>query len=458
VQNSQGELIGVIGATVGLDKIVDQLDAVRSAYDTNVSIITKEGKVIATTDSHKMGLQFRLNSQSDKEAALEVGSNEIVLKKVAKYENGFSYYFEGETRFGVLNPFPHTDTYMLLSVPANIVLEQMYQYIWHLITLLLFILIVGGIATYLFTLRMAKPMNQLREVMVHVGEGDLETRFQKDPLGFEINYLGEKFNEMVISLVQHIEEANRERASKEAYAKELQIGHEIQQSILPKKEGSFPGIEMEVYFNPAKEVAGDFYDWMIRGNKVILTIADGVGKGVSSALYSFDLRSILRTFAMTEEDIGKIVVETNRLFMDDTKETGSFVTAFVAVFDSDRNTLNFVNCGHNHPIVRHASGSLARLEAKGIAFGVADFESVSVGHVVLIPGDLIVFFTDGISEAQNKKGELFGEKRLEQVIQSTAGKGPREVIQTILKAIDLFIDGADQYDDMTLIVFRILER
>jgi sigma-B regulation protein RsbU (phosphoserine phosphatase) len=301
-------------------------------------------------------------------------------------------------------------------------------------------------------------MNQLRDVMVHVGEGELETRFHKDPLGFEINYLGEKFNEMVISLIQHIEDANRERASKEAYAKELQIGHEIQQSILPKKEGTFPGIEVEVYFNPAKEVAGDFYDWMIRGDKVILTIADGVGKGVSSALYSFDLRSILRTFAVTEEDIGRVVVETNRLFMHDTKDTGSFVTAFVAVFDSSKNTLNFVNCGHNHPIVRHASGDLARLEAKGIAFGVTEFEAASVGHIVLVPGDVVVFFTDGVSEAQNKKGELFTEKRLEEVIRSTSSQGPREVIQSILKAVELFVDGADQYDDMTLIIFRILER
>jgi sigma-B regulation protein RsbU (phosphoserine phosphatase) len=458
VKDGEGNLRGVLAASIALDRVVEQLDKVRSVYDTNVSILSSGGEVIATTDPHKIGLQFKIKNETNKELVVQEGKSLITLKKMDGVVNGFSYFFQGKARFSVIDPFPYTDALIILSVPSDVILYQMYEYIGQLVSFLFFILVVGGIASYLFTLRIAKPMNQLRNVMVCVGEGKLETRFAKDPLGFEINYLGEKFNDMVISLIEYIETANRERASKETYAKELQIGHEIQKSILPKKEGVFPGIEMEVYFNPAKEVAGDFYDWMIRGDKVILTIADGVGKGVSSALYSFDLRSILRAFAVTEEDIGKVVVETNRLFMHDTKDTGSFVTAFVAVFDSTKSTLNFANCGHNHPILKHPNGEIARLEAKGIAFGVQDFETVAVGHILLVPGDLVVFFTDGVSEAQNKKGELFGEKRLEEVIKNAPYDNPGQIVQSILKAVETFVDGADQYDDMTLVIFRILPR
>ena len=450
VRGKSGGITGVIIASVSIEKLIQTLNSRRNLYDTYVSIIDRDKTVIGSSEKSLMGQRFYIQQDEKIES-------DIAVEKMDGVKNGYQFEFGNARRFAVISHFPNTASYLMVSAPAHIVLMQMYDHIWHLSIFLLFILIVGGVGSYLFTIRLSRPLKKLSEVMTIVGKGNLEERFQHDSMGFEINYLGNRFNEMVVSLIDHIEEANKERASKEAYATELQIGHEIQQSILPKKEDEFPGLEVGVYFKPAKEVAGDFYDWIIRDNKVIITIADGVGKGVSGALYSFDLRSILRTFAMTEDNIETVVRETNKLFMIDTKDTGNFVTAFTAVYDCTNGLLKFVNCGHNHPFVKPPSGEIERLILGGIAFGVDDFDEVEVGERSLALGDFVVFFTDGVSEAQNTKEELFGEERLEQVIRDSSSKTPDELIKEIIDAVNVFTDGADQYDDMTLIVLTTKE-
>lgn len=449
VHAQNGSIIGVVTASISLEKFLQLLDDRRSVYETNISIIDPSRKVLVSTDPLMKNHTFSIKTSSHTQSAT------IELTQREELQNGFEFTFSKEKRFCIVSGFPHTTYYILTSVPANIVLTQMYQYIWHLASFLIFILVIGSIAAYILTCRMSRPLKQLGQVMMSVGKGNLEERFQKDRLGFEINYLGEEFNETVISLITYIEEAKKERASKEAYAKELQIGHTIQQSILPEKQSIFPGVNVAVYFTPAKEVAGDFYDWLIQDKKVLFTIADGVGKGVSGALYSFDLRSILRSFATTYQDLPKIIQETNKLFIHDTKETGSFVTAFIASFDSTNNTLTYANCGHNHPIVKKTTSETYRLSIDGTAFGVSEFKEVPTGQTTLSQGEFVVLYTDGVSEAQNEKGELFTEKRLEECIKASKATTPDTLIQDIIQSVNKFVGQREQYDDMTIIALKL---
>lgn len=449
IRDKNLKIVGFVLATIAIDKFLHLLDSRRTVYQTNISIIDRSHIIIASTEKSLVNQQVHLKTNS----VAPPQSIELTPRK--EFENAFQFTFMNKKRFAILSKIPLTEYYILTSVPSKIILIQMYEYIWHLVSFLLFILVVGGIAAYLLTCRMSRPLKRLGQVMMKVGQGNLQERFEEDSLGFEINYLGEEFNETVISLITYIEEAKKERASKEAYAKELQIGHTIQQSILPEKQTSFPGIDVAVYFTPAKEVAGDFYDWLIQGNRVLLTIADGVGKGVSGALYSFDLRSILRSFATTHTDLTKIVTETNNLFMHDTKETGSFVTAFVASFDNNNKTLTYTNCGHNYPIVKKASGEIYRLSINGLAFGVSEFKDVATGEYILTPGDFIIFYTDGVSEAQNSEAKLFTEKRLEAVIKNSAATTPDLLVKDIVEKVQEFVGTAEQYDDMTIIAFKL---
>ena len=290
--------------------------------------------------------------------------------------------------------------------------------------------------------------------MGKIGQGDLTHRFHPDRLGFEINYLGDQFNQMVLSLTNYIEQVKREKAFKEAYQKELQIAREIQQSILPEGTIQFYNTETSLFFKPAKEVAGDFYDWIIKEDTLFITIADGVGKGVSGCLYAFSLRSTLIACETIFNDLSEITIKTNTIFCEDTKETGSFVTAFLAKYHAPSRELTYVNCGHNYPIIKRAGGHIERLETSGIAFGVDLFDTVDVRKTILEPNDYIIFYTDGITDAQDSNHKLFGEKRLISLIETCPYSSPQELLDLINQEIKLFTKDESQYDDMTLLILK----
>ncbi len=440
--------------SISLEKVIERLNQRRTIFEMNLGVVSKDFTILTSTDPMLQSRHLEILEKGSKPSStLKKRGIELVETRTVK--NGYKYYLAGKKRFCVLGRLPNTQAFLFTSVPSSILLSKMTEQLVHLGIFLACVLVFGGIAAFLFTLRISKPLIQLSKVMTSVGEGQLEKRFVRDQMGFEINFLGEKFNQMVTSLITYIEEVKIERASKEAYAKELQIGHEIQQSILPKTDTQFPGIDVAVYFKPAKEVAGDFFDWLIKDEKVLITIADGVGKGVSSALYSFDLRSILRSFATTHNELSEIVLKTNSLFCQDTKESGNFVTAFLALYNNENKSVQYANCGHNYPYIRRASGEVIALKAKGIAFGVDEITQVDVQSVNLEKGDFFVLFTDGITDAQNKADELYTEKRLMEVLQTAQHDNPQALLNNIIQAIESFTGGADQYDDMTLIVLKI---
>jgi sigma-B regulation protein RsbU (phosphoserine phosphatase) len=252
-----------------------------------------------------------------------------------------------------------------------------------------------------------------------------------------------------------MEEVKKERAFKEAYQKELQIGKEIQASLLPPGTIDFHDLKSAIYFQPAKEVAGDFYDWMQKEDNLFITIADGVGKGISGCLYAFDLRSTLRTCETIYDDLSEITIKTNAIFCEDTKESGSFVTAFLAKYQAPTKELSYINCGHNYPILKRGKGHIERLDTPGIAFGVEIFDSVEMKKITLEPNDFIIFYTDGLTDAQNKDRKLFSEKRLINIIETASYNTPDELINLIKLEISLFTKQTDQYDDITILILKI---
>lgn len=451
VKDSNNKIVGVAGLSIDLNKLVSNLKTIRHIYNANISIIDEQGVVLSSSI-----YDFNRKRLVEVASFEEKTPPEVVpIKRIKSVTQGYEFYFNNQKRFLTSTPLPNTKTKIVLSVPSNRLLTKLYKSLSELSILLAFILFFGGIISYILTLRFAKPLSQLKSVMGKVGQGDLTVSFQHDPMGFEINYLGDQFNQMVVSLTSYIEEVKKEKAFKEAYQKELQIAKEIQQSILPEGLIQFHDIKTALYFQPAKEVAGDFYDWIIKEDNLFITIADGVGKGVSGCLYAFDLRSTLRTCETIFDDLSEIAIKTNEIFCEDTKETGSFVTAFLGQYHAPTKELSYINCGHNYPIIKRAAGNIERLETSGIAFGVELFDSVDVRKITLEPNDFIIFYTDGITDAQDTAHKLFSEKRLIAIIETCPYETPDELLALINQEIALFTKDADQYDDMTLLILKI---
>ncbi|HOI13980.1 MAG TPA: SpoIIE family protein phosphatase [Methanoculleus sp.] len=238
---------------------------------------------------------------------------------------------------------------------------------------------------------------------------------------------------------------------------ELRIAHDIQMSFLPEKLPEVPGFELAALSVPAKEVGGDFYDAIsLPGGQTALVIADVSGKGVPAALFMALSRTVLRANAQVPRSARDAVREANMLIAEDAK-SGMFVTLFYAVADPGKKTLTYVNAGHNPPLLfRSDSNMPLDLKGTGIILGVmpeADYDEVTVD---LKSGDLILLYTDGVTEAINPGEEQFGVNRLTETVASCRDLPPTAIIDRIRDAVVQFSGDEPQFDDLTLMVLRVV--
>ncbi len=236
---------------------------------------------------------------------------------------------------------------------------------------------------------------------------------------------------------------------------ELDVASKIQQAILPT---SFPeGEGFEVYGNmaPARNVGGDFFDVVnLENGRLGLAVADVSDKGVPAALFMMSSRTLLKGAAIGMGAPGAVLGEVNQLLTED-NETFMFVTLLYAVFDPETGVLDYANGGHSNPLVVHADGSSEELPLTGgIALGVMPGLDYHESSTTLAPGDTLVLYTDGVSEAMNSQEEEFGVPRLRQIFVDHPPVSARQANEAILEAVIHFADGHPQSDDVTCLVLR----
>ena len=370
----------------------------------------------------------------------------------------FRFMWDGEEQIGYIKEIAESNISLLVYASKKAIFKQPMIDFLSIYGVYAIILVGGSILAFFLTKRMSRPMQNLSRVMGGIQVGHLEMRYKEDPLGYEINQLGTIFNEMVDTLLQKQRLAEEERIKRERYAKELLIGREVQRSLLPKKMPKYPGVELAEVYLPAKEVGGDFYDVFIRGEKneeLALVIADASGKGVRACFYSLGVRSMLRTYAQKYEAVQSVLANTNKLFCQDTGDTGMFVTALVGFYNHESRTLRYYSAGHNPLLIRRVNGETTFVDHLGAALGIEVGEKGGDQSVQLASGDVVVFYTDGITEAHNEQNQLFGEERLVQLVEGCEGQTPSEMIAAILKEVEKFVGDAAQHDDITMLIMKV---
>ncbi|MBI5838417.1 MAG: PP2C family protein-serine/threonine phosphatase [Candidatus Eisenbacteria bacterium] len=239
---------------------------------------------------------------------------------------------------------------------------------------------------------------------------------------------------------------------------ELQLARRIQQSFLPDVFPTGPGFEVHAVNISSRQVSGDFYDVMPAGEHgLLLAIADVSGKGFPAALLGSMLQASLRTQAADKESTAAITGTVNALATG-AGSTGKFVTMFLAHLDKRTLALRYTNAGHNPPLLLRSSGARETLEEGGTVVGAFEGLGYAEGSVTLRPGDRLVFFTDGVTEAENAAGEMFGDERL---ISLLAGLPPdlsaRGIVDRTLGGLNAFLGEVEPGDDITVMALRIPE-
>ena len=237
---------------------------------------------------------------------------------------------------------------------------------------------------------------------------------------------------------------------------ELAVARRIQGSFLPTSFPAMGAVEMDAVNVPSRQVSGDFYDVVPAGDgRFLIAIADVAGKGIPAALLSSMLQSSLRTQALTIPSVADILRNVNAVVYRGTA-VHQFATFFLARLDTTSLELTFCNAGHNFPMLLKRGGDVATLERGGTVVGILPDAAYEEGMVTLAPGDRVLLYTDGVSEAESPSGELFGEARILALLRSLPpALGCREGIARILAEVRGFMGQDEAGDDITLVMARV---
>lgn len=238
---------------------------------------------------------------------------------------------------------------------------------------------------------------------------------------------------------------------------ELKLAHTIQQNMLPLTCPSRPGWQFAAAYLPAREIGGDFYDFYefpTEKNLLGIVIADVTDKGVPAALFMASCRTTLRAIAFSGREPAATLARANDLLMRDTK-TDTFLSAFYALADTASGRVRYASAGHNPPLLIHAAdGSIQSLDARGIVLGVVEIAQFEQKTIYMKPGDTLVLFTDGVTDAIDSSEHLYGREHLVECLQSCAGLDADQILEGILEHVDQYQGSAPRTDDLTLVVFR----
>ncbi|HTZ90324.1 MAG TPA: PP2C family protein-serine/threonine phosphatase [Alloacidobacterium sp.] len=242
--------------------------------------------------------------------------------------------------------------------------------------------------------------------------------------------------------------------------RDLQIAKEIQEWLLPANPPQVPGLEIAFATRPANTVAGDYYDVFSRPSSgspdgpFLIAIADVAGKSVPAAMLMATFQASLKTLAGTASSLTELVCRMNNYACSNSQNGRRFTTTFIAEYDPASRRLIYVNAGHNPPILRRQTGTIERLQAGGIPLGILKDAPYKSATVTLQPGDWLVIFTDGVTEAENNRTEEYGETRLIAVLHTNVAATPSALLKMVMQDLDRFVGDAPQHDDVTLMLLK----
>ncbi|MCK4283697.1 MAG: SpoIIE family protein phosphatase [Candidatus Brocadiae bacterium] len=301
----------------------------------------------------------------------------------------------------------------------------------------------------------AAPIEALAADAAQIGQGDLERRVDIQA-GGEVKTLANALNKMVASLKGHIQELRRTTVAKERLESEIRVAAKVQAWMMPARLPEVPGLRTFASSVPARLVGGDFYDFLRRPDgRLAIAVGDASGKGLPAALYCAQCLSVLRTLSLRGSDVKDVLSSANVVLLASGEAGGLFATIFYGVYDPQARALHFVNAGHPVPIrVRPGEAPSPLRSEPSLPIGmVDDFEAIEQ-EATFEPGDLLVLYSDGVTEARNAEGELFGQRRLLECLDRHREAPPEELVERVKGCVREFTGDAELADDLTVVVLH----
>lgn len=449
----KGKSIAALCTDVNLDWLRNLAESESHTDNTTVSVMVNDGRYIYHSDSCM--LMKKDNASED----------------VALYDNEDSHFgmtisdgtVNGDGNATVSSKkVKIADWTLRCSVPFrdSSEISIMINVITILLLILLFIaMAMSLIVTINWQLR---PLKKITKAAEAVSMGHFRVPLPKIKGHTEVRELRDSFERMQVELEKYIDDLKTSTEQNAALERDLQIAWNIQQGILPKTFPAFPernDLDIYGFLRPAKEVGGDIFDFFMRDNKLFLLIGDVSGKGVPAALFMTVVGHLFRNLGRHTTDPVVIVRDINRGLAEG-NEQNMFCTLIVGVLDMKTGLLNLCNAGHNAPIFVHRS---AEKEDKDVSFvktevnvsaGVCDDYEYKSDLLNLHESDVLFLYTDGLTEAENRKHKLFGNDATLKAIREFSDGSMQELSDGVRSHVKKFIDGNEQSDDFTILCLR----
>ena len=323
----------------------------------------------------------------------------------------------------------------------------------------LFFLVFGIIgAIIMLDSVVTKPIHSLVKDTEIIGEGNLDHQVnitQED----EIGKLAFSFNEMT----KKLKKARAELIAKQKMEAEINAARRIQERLLPEEIPSLHTVELAGSYHAAKEVGGDYYDFFFvdeEKSKLGVVIADVSGKGIPGCILMAMARSVLRSHAKMNPSAADVLIKTNSAIYKDTTR-GMFITALYCILDLESRLLTYASAGHNPMLLhRNRSRKCEFVDSGGMALGFEDGEvfngTIKDKSIQLEKGDMLLLYTDGVTEAMNITRQEFGEKKLFRIIEENTSQSSKELLSSIEQRLRNFTGNIEQHDDITMAAVKII--
>ncbi|HEX2928115.1 MAG TPA: SpoIIE family protein phosphatase, partial [Candidatus Binatia bacterium] len=431
---------------IGLTRLVNQLVSEGSVIairvlDKNMNTVEyaeklRDSKLPPPTESDLENYR-KLASQGRNDAYLEASLLKVV---VPIGEEG------GELKGGAI----------LVTLPTDHVQAAIQNRIHWAMAVSGVVLLLGSMIAILGAKTISRPIAELTAMTQRIAGGDFTQRIAIAAKN-EIGTLAASFNEMIRRLNESIERLKETTAAKERIESELKIAHEIQMSMVPKIFPPFPDrSEFDIFATlvPAKEVGGDLYDFFfLDDDHLCFAVGDVSGKGVPASLFMAVTKTLFRATAANGGTPGEILARLNNEICRD-NDSCMFVTLFCGILNIRTGQVDYGNGGHNRPYHLRGDG-VSPLEKLGDrALGLVEQSRYASGRLVLSPGEALLLYTDGITEAMDSSETLYSDQRLERFLASHRDSSPRQMIADLVSDVRRFAGTAPQSDDITALALH----